>query len=196
MKKELMHRRELLGGACGIGACSCIGVLLGANKTQAAQTNPEPAVNELKMQNDKLKWWAEHTKKQLALLWQLLENHLDEGTRNTIIEQLGRNCAKSLGWPARFRGNPEGFFEFMKQQQGEKIVYDKERGVIMVETPQRDCVCGMVNSKITPSYFCRCSVGWQKEMYETILGKSVDCEVVESVLRGSKRCVFKNTIKG
>jgi predicted hydrocarbon binding protein len=189
-----MNRRQLLGNACGIGVCSCLGALLPANETQAAEANPEIDVNKLREQNDQLNWWAGHTKKQLAKLWQLLEPHLDENTRNNILEQLGRNCAKSVGWPQQFKGNPEGFFELMNKNLGEKITYDKERGIISVETPQRDCVCGMVNSKITPPYFCRCSVGWQKEMYETILGKHVECEIVESVLRGSKRCVFKNIV--
>ena len=30
-----------------------------------------------------------------------------------------------------------------------------------------------------------------KQTYETILGRKVDVELTESVLRGSKRCVFK-----
>jgi predicted hydrocarbon binding protein len=189
-----MNRRQLLNGACGIGACSCLGALLPVNEIQAAEVNTEIDAAQLKKQNDKLNWWADHTKKQLAKLWELLEPHLDEKTRNDIIEQLGRNCAKSIGWPQQFKGNPDGFFAFMDKRLGEKITYDKDKGIISVVTPERDCVCGMVNSKITPSYFCQCSMGWQKEMYETILGKKVECEVVESVLRGSKRCVFKNTI--
>jgi predicted hydrocarbon binding protein len=32
---------------------------------------------------------------------------------------------------------------------------------------------------------------WQKYTYETILGKKVDVALKESVLRGSKRCVFR-----
>jgi predicted hydrocarbon binding protein len=191
----MMDRRELLSGACGMGMCSCFGALLPSNAAQAAEASTEINAAQLKQQNDKMNWWADHTKKQIAKLWELLDQHIDEKTRNDIIEQLGRNCAKSGGWPQQYKGNPEGFFKMMKERMGEEITYDKERGIIDVVTPERDCVCGMVNSKITPAYFCNCSKGWQKEMYEGILGKNVECEVVESVLKGSKRCVFKNTIK-
>lgn len=190
-----MDRRELLHGACGMGMCSCLGALLPGNIGQAAEATTPIDIEELKKQNDKMNWWADHTKKQLAKLWELLDQHLDPKTRDEIIEQLGRNCAKSLGWPQQYKDKPEDFFKMMKERMGEEITYDKEQGVISVVTPERDCVCGMVNSKITPAYFCNCSKGWQKEMYESILGKSVECEVVESVLKGGKRCVFKNTIK-
>ena len=165
------------------------------NKAQGAETNTQPEADELKKQNNKLNWWSDHTKKQLAKLWELLDQHIDEKTRDDIIEQLGRNCARSLGWPEKFKGDPDGFFKFMKERYGEEAVYDKEQGIITVATPERDCVCGMVNSKITPAYFCNCSKGWQKEMYESLFGKSVKCELVESVLQGSKRCVFKNTLR-
>ena len=41
--------------------------------------------------------------------------------------------------------------------------------------------------KAGPAYFCDCSVGWQKEIYESVLGKTVDVVLKESVLRGGKR---------
>ena len=96
---------------------------------------------------------------------------------------------------AKYKNNPEGFFEHMEQSQSEKFEYDKANGIITITTPERDCVCGMVNSKITPAYFCQCSIGWQKQTYETILGKAIDVELKESVLRGSKRCVFEVRIR-
>lgn len=43
----------------------------------------------------------------------------------------------------------------------------------------------------TPKVVCNCSLGWQKRTWETVLGKKVDVELVESVLRGGKRCVFR-----
>jgi predicted hydrocarbon binding protein len=79
----------------------------------------------------------------------------------------------------------------MQDSQNETFEYDRDNGIITVTTPQRDCVCAMVDSKKTPPYFCQCSAGWQKETYETILDKKVDVELKESVLRGSKRCVFE-----
>ncbi len=192
-----MNRRELLSQVCCFGACSCAASVLLTEECSGAQNNASESkeVQELQSKLWKLQWWQDHTKRQFAKLWELLEPHLDEKERLAIIEQLGRNCASSLGWDKEYKGNPEGFFEHMGRLQGETFEYDKANGIITVTTPERDCVCGLVNSKFTPAYFCHCSVGWQKHMYENILGKEVDVEVKESVLKGAKRCAFEIRVR-
>lgn len=193
-----MKRRELLSRACGMGMCSCVASVFFDDPSNAAQENNVDSEELKKVQKElsRKQWWLDHTKKQIAKLWELLEPHLDEKQRLEIIEQLGRNCAKSIGWAEKFKGNPEGFFKRMEQSQAEKFEYDKAKGIIKITTPERDCVCGLVNSKITPAYFCQCSIGWQKYTYETILGKVIDAELKESVLNGSNRCVFEIRIRG
>lgn len=192
-----MKRRELLSRACGMGMCSCVASVFFDDPGSAAQENDADNEELQKVQKElsRKQWWLNHTSKQIAKLWELLEPQLDEKQRLEIIEQLGRNCAKTIGWAEQYKGNPEGFFKQMERSQGEKIEYDKAKGIIKITTPERDCVCGMVNSKITPAYFCQCSIGWQKYTYETILGKVIDAELKESVLRGSKRCVFEIRIR-
>jgi predicted hydrocarbon binding protein len=181
-----MDRRQLIIETCGMGLCACAGSALLGQACDAAE-GTEDAGREL----GRLRWWQDHTKSQIAKLWELLEPHLDEKTRQEVIEQLGRNCAKRLGWAKRFKGDLEGFFRHMKESAGEDLAMDEATGIITVTSSERDCVCGLVSSKITPPYFCHCSVGWQKETYETILGKKVDVQIVESVLHGGKRCVFR-----
>lgn len=192
-----MKRRELLSRACGMGMCSCAAAVIIDDSCKASQDKKGENQELQKVQKElfRKQWWLDHTKRQIARLWKLLEPHLDDKQRLEIIEQLGRNCAKSLGWGEKYKGNPEAFFKHMEQSQGEKFEYDKTNGIIKITTPERDCVCGMVNSKITPAYFCQCSIGWQKQMYETILDRAIDVELKESVLRGSKRCVFEVRIR-
>jgi hypothetical protein len=192
-----MKRRELLSRACGIGMCSCVASVFFDDSSSAAQENSTDSEELQKVQKElfRKQWWLDHTKKQIAKLWELLEPHLDEKQRLEIIEQLGRNCAKTIGWAEQYKGNPEGFFKRMEQSQGEKFEYDKANGIIKITTPERDCVCRLVNSKFTPAYFCQCSIGWQKQMYETILDRVIEVELKESVLRGSKRCVFEVRIR-
>ncbi|HBF35649.1 TPA: hypothetical protein DDW35_13890 [Candidatus Sumerlaeota bacterium] len=193
-----MDRRDLLKQACGMGMCACAGALMSpvCNALAAETVSPTPSpiptsVDEAKRNE----WWLKHSQKQTAELWKMLGTKLDEKTQVEILEQLGRNCAKNLNWAKKYKNNPDAFFKYMKEHSGEQIDYDKEKGVITVVTKERDCDCRLVNSKITPSIFCACSQGWQKQTYEDILGKLVDVEVKESVLRGSKRCVFIVTIK-
>ena len=192
-----MKRRELLSRACGMGMCSCAGPLILDESCSAAQENNTDSEELQKLQKElsRKQWWLNHAAKQLAKLWVLLEPELDDTKRREILEQLGRNCAKSIGWSQKFIGNPEGFFNYVNQKNGETFTYDKENGIITVVTRERDCDCQLVDTKITPAYFCHCSMGWQKQMYETIFGKAVDTELKESVLGGSKRCVFEVRIR-
>ena len=139
-------------------------------------------------------WWLEHSKRQNGMLWEQIGTHLGDAEQAIILEQLGRNCAGNLGWAEKYKGNPEGFFEFMYQHSGEVIVYDKEAGIITVTTKERECDCKLVDMKNIAPIYCNCSMGWQKYTYETILNKKVDVEVKESALRSSKRCVFVVTV--
>jgi predicted hydrocarbon binding protein len=107
------------------------------------------------------------------------------------MRQLGRNCAKSLGWAEKYRGDPKGFFEHMHRTQGETLSMDGEQRIIAVVTPERPCVCPLVADRKVPAYYCDCSLGWQMETYETILGRPVEVTLKESALRGSTRCVFE-----
>lgn len=174
-----MDRKNFFKSACGLGVCSCIGLgLLTANKSNAAETQ----------ENDPN---GRFVKNRFAKLIGILDSTLDEETRNKIIEDLGRECAKDGSISARFVNNPEGFFDEIHTRWGENFTYDKEKGFIRIETPERDCVCPFVDSKIISKSICQCSVGWQTQTYNTIFGKEVEAKCVESVVRGSKKCVFE-----
>ncbi len=172
--------------------CAC------ANSTCACGCSAQSAIPLVSPMVDapasKLKWWLEHSQRQTAKLWELLDEHLDEGTQSAILEQLGRNCALSFGAAQRYVGDPEGFFNLMAEHSGETIRYDREAGIITVVTRERDCDCLLVNSGHISPVYCNCSLGWQKQAYEIILGKKVDVKILESVVRGSRRCVFHITV--
>jgi predicted hydrocarbon binding protein len=196
----VMERRKFLTHTCGLGACACSALLLlseqeaiaaGENEGKNTQEKLEKGLHE---ELGRLRWWSKHAQNQIAKLMELLQTHLDEKTRIGIMEQMGRNCAKSIGWAEKYRGNVEGFFQYMNNHNGETFTYDKEKGVITIVTRVRDCDCRLVDSKKTPPYYCYCSAGWQKYTYETILGKSVDVKIKESVLFGQPRCVFEVTV--
>jgi predicted hydrocarbon binding protein len=152
----------------------------------AAEAAADAQSAEIQRLNNRLS----QARSQFAKMLEMLESTLDEKRRKEILEQLGRNCARRNGLPAKYKGNPDGFIELMRGY-GETIRYDRERGAVSVASSERDCVCGLVDKKITPGYFCDCSVGWQKEIYESLLGKPVNVVLKESVLRGGKRCVFE-----
>ena len=58
------------------------------------------------------------------------------------------------------------------------------------------CLCPMAESKpagLSPTY-CHCSVGYVKEIFELQFNRKVDVELIDSVLKGGKRCQFKITV--
>ncbi|MCE5342922.1 MAG: hypothetical protein LLF96_04940 [Eubacteriales bacterium] len=177
---------------CNNHTCSCAGV---SPTDDGCTSSVEPKAEVGALQPAwRLQWWLEHSQKQTAKLWEMLGDHLDEATQSAMLEQLGRNCAMNFGKAQQYVGNPEGFFQFMHEHSGETIRYDREAGTITVITAERDCDCRLVNSRHIAPIYCNCSLGWQKQTYETILGRKVDVKIVESVIRGSKRCVFHITL--
>jgi hypothetical protein len=64
-------------------------------------------------------------------------------------------------------------------------------------SPAGICLCPTVEAQnaktMSPSY-CWCSVGYVKEMHERIFGRSLNVELVRSVLRGDLRCQFRMTL--
>jgi predicted hydrocarbon binding protein len=173
-----MDRKKFFKNACGLGICSCLGSGLLSNSNLHAAENQEAD------------WKESFVKHRFAKLIGILDSTLDENTRNNIIENLGRECSKN-SLAMKYVNDPEGFFKEIHDRWGENIAYDKEKGIVRIETPERDCVCPLVDSKVISKSICQCSVGWQAQTYNTILGKDVEAKCVESVIRGSKRCVFE-----
>jgi predicted hydrocarbon binding protein len=173
-----MERKTFLKTACGLGICSCIGAgfLSGTNLTAAENKDDD--------------WKESFIKYRYAKLIGILDLTLDEKLKNQIIENLGKECSKN-SLAMNYKNNIDGYFKEIHNRWGENASYDKEKGTIRIETPERDCVCPLIDSKTISKSVCQCSVGWQKQTYNTVLGKEVEARCVESVIRGSKRCVFE-----
>lgn len=185
-----MDKREFLKSVCKYGMCSCAATVLGPGLINAAPDDDEEC-KKAKEMNWRLEWRLNHAKNQFGTFLTKIDSEVPEKVKENILEDMGRNCAKSLNWAQKYVGNPEGFFEHMLKHSGEQISFDESKKKITVITKERDCDCPIVSSSKTPGYYCHCSVGWQKETYEVILGKKVDVTIKESVLRGSKKCVFE-----
>jgi predicted hydrocarbon binding protein len=184
-----MDKRAFIRSACRLGACACAGSLGSAGVAVAGDDNNELAA--LRDKNRRLDWRLNLARRQLGTLLTEIEPIVDSEARRRIMRQLGRNCAKSLGWAEKHKGDPKAFFQHMRQTMGEILTMDEERRIISVVTPERPCVCPLIADNKAPAYYCDCSLGWQMETYETILGRPVEVILKESALRGSTRCVFE-----
>lgn len=177
-----MDRKEFLKSACGAGLCGCAFAWLGGPAAAAAA---EPSAEEQKLA---------FARYQLAKMVGFLDAEAPPAACARILETTGRECAKLGSLPAGFRGDPEGYFAAATRAFGTEFTWDKPRGVVTVAVAAGDCGCPLVDPRRTPAVWCNCSLGYQKEAFETVFGRPVQAQLKESKLGGSARCVFEVTL--
>lgn len=179
-----MNRKHFLKNCAG-GLCSC---------TFLGFLSPLPLMADDPEQKED--WRFPFIKKRYAKLYEILSEKMsDEDLTETFI-QLGAYCASTYELIEKYQGNIDGFINEFESRTGENIEYDRKNSLITVIGPERGkCYCPLVDQKFISKKICDCSLGWQQYTYETLLGKEVEAELIESVLPGSKRCVFQIHIK-
>ena len=181
-----MTRSEFLK-SCTLGACSCSLVALSATETAVAESG-NSEVDTLKAQRDAIRI-------RYAKLLGILDEEIDQPTRKRIFERLGRVCAdqfRAITYD-KYKNDIRGFLAAIQAPGGwvEKAEYNEKTGTIRIFDRSKSCTCPLVEKGLTPSDQCECTLGWQKQTYSAILGKPVEAELEESILRGSTRCVFR-----
>jgi predicted hydrocarbon binding protein len=137
-------------------------------------------------------WGFPFIKKRYAKLYKILLEKMSEEDLTETFMQLGSYCASNFKLIKNYQGDIDGFINEFENQSGEKIEYDREKGLIKVIGSERgECFCPLVDRKIISKKICDCALGWQQYTYETLLGKKVEVELLESILNGSTRCVFQ-----
>lgn len=177
-----MDRKEFLKSACGAGLCGCAFTWLGASSPARAA---EPSADEQRLA---------FVRYQVAKMVGFLSTESPDGACAAVLEKTGRECAKLGSLVAAFKGNPEGYFAAATKAWGTEFAWEKERGVVTVTVAPGDCGCPLVDPRRTPAVWCNCSVGYQKEAFESVFGRMVEAKLKESKLGGSARCVFEITV--
>jgi hypothetical protein len=134
-------------------------------------------------------------KEWTGFLLNVLDNHLDAETKVTIL----RACASFHYRDARmeeivvqYRGNLSGFIQFLTEQWQWLVTYDPIQQTIRADENKSDCVYPLVQqgSQEISDTLCHCSAGFAMRMFSSVIEKSVEATVVQSVLRGDKSCVY------
>jgi hypothetical protein len=121
---------------------------------------------------------------------------MSEPQRKALLEARGRSCAQ--GGAARraepFKGKLDEFIADLQKHMGPDAAR-REGDVVKVTYPR--CFCPLVADMQEPlsASYCFCSAGWLKEVYETVTGKAVAVEILETVKRGGQQCRFNVVIK-
>ncbi len=179
--KRLDFLKTCAGGLC---ACAMIGAPAGAEtSTAAAPAAPAPPKPE--------DWRFQFIKRRYAKLLENLQGRVGDQALDEILQQQGRYCASTADLIQKHKGDIDGFIKAITTEWKQEIAYDREKGVITATGPEvKECFCPLIDGRYTPKSACDCSLGWTQYTYETVLGRKVQVELKESVLRGGKRCVF------
>ena len=174
-----MDRKDFLKSACTLGACGCVmGVVRGPGLLAAEEKPPE---------DRRLAF----SKYQVANLVGFMAGDAKAESFAEVLEKMGRECAKLGRLQDQFKGDAKGYFAAVKKLWGTDCALDESTGRITVTVAEGECGCPLVDPKRTPAFFCHCSVGYQQEAFEAVLGRPVKVALRESKLGGSKRCVFE-----
>jgi hypothetical protein len=184
-----MKRMEFLK-SCASGICSCTALgLLSQESVPAQSGQANPGADPEK---DELKWKLNAAQIRFAKLLQILNQNLDDPVKQKILQQLGADCAQSYQeLAAKYKGNLKGFLDYISTKWVEKAEYDEKAGIIRITDKAKQCTCPLVKPGVAPKEFCNCTLGWQKAIYSVVLGRPVEAEIEESILRGGVRCVFR-----
>jgi hypothetical protein len=184
-----MNRKDFLKQTCGIGLCACTVASLFASATTPTSATPEAASKPATSPEDRR---LDFARQRYAKLLTVLSARVDESTLHGVLEDVGRFCASNVGPVKAHAGDPDGFLALMKDSWKADVNYDRERGVVSLAFPSTGkCPCALVGTGTTPAVQCQCSLGWQKQAFETVFGRPVKAELKESLLRGGSRCAFE-----
>jgi hypothetical protein len=185
-----MDRKDFLKCSCGFGIGSCLGIGLfmnnkilaaGNQKSESGKETPLVPVDSRQIQN----------------LLSYIESSMDESAVKNIFERLGAEHLTHPGFVNfinETKKNIKGYFDKINSNGDtywEKIEYNSEASTIKIIGKQADrCACAYAQNENPPISLCNhCCIGFQKRMFEMLLGVPVTkVELDESYLLGGKRC--------
>ena len=140
---------------------------------------------------------------QVINLLKFIEENFDESIKEKIFGKLGQECFYSRGldkWINSFNQDFDNFVNWVnsgKSRYWKRLEYDRENStfkVISWKSPV--CVCAYAQCPDPPKSLCNhCCRLFQKEIFETLLGKKVEVTVDSSTLLDGGSCNTTITIK-
>ncbi len=217
MNRKQFIKKMLQAGLCGCGAIMGIGQSLrsdGGRTTSQEQPPVEQGwiktLEKRMIKGSATPAWrrVEKSESWIKDLMDNMDSILDEETKIKLMQECGRACfTRAFGVASEEKPTPEEAGRFLEtlKVQGAKIQQEGDKTVI-VHSWGRDhqnpwglilgdgyCMCPVVETgpeELSPSY-CYCSTGYVKESFSRALGKPVKVELLDSLKKGGKDCIFR-----
>jgi hypothetical protein len=125
----------------------------------------------------------------------VLDREVNDETRRAILEACGRDCigASTLEKARCMKQEAQDLDDLLRRLNGAQIGggHLRREGDAIHATYDR-CYCGSVSKTrepFSPTY-CRCSCGWYRQLFETLLEQPVEVDLLGSIIQGDERCRF------
>lgn len=217
MKNKPINRKEFIQSLGKLGAGTCLCAAAAGMRAAFGQETSKPKAGETPPVSVDQTKPGEKTparaakRMEFADAWlprffDIVDRTIDEPTRKKLMTANGRACFSSHAGPQKKQPALDAVEKFKAwiKEKGKARGYSIEGDVISFEfvssaetgqsSPASICLCPMAEAqtpKTLSSTYCLCSVGYVQEMHERSLGKPVNVELVDSVLRGGPRCKFQ-----
>jgi len=140
---------------------------------------------------------SEFIKSWIRGIYQGLQT-VDDETAKKILSKAGANCAKIYLSVYGRDLSKMTLDEWLKTEvdMGGKV--EKKGEYIVYEFTPSKCECLLVEEGIiplTPKLCSSCFTNWLENQFQTMTGRKVRAELVESLATGADRCVFRIWLK-
>jgi predicted hydrocarbon binding protein len=125
----------------------------------------------------------------------VLDRELDEKTRWAVMEACGRQCigTSTLEKARRLQQEAQGLDDLLCRLNEAHIGGGHLlRKVDGIHAAYDHCYCGSVSKAREPlsDTYCHCSCGWFRQLFETLLDRPVEVELLGSIIQGDEKCRF------
>ncbi|MBN2350069.1 MAG: hypothetical protein JXJ22_14610 [Bacteroidales bacterium] len=176
--KYTIDRKQFLKKSC-MGFCTAAVFLNTSHTAEAKDDN-----TELDAKQQFIFEW-------ISCFLKTVESEVGEETKMKLMDQSSELCfSRFKEQIMKYKGDLPGFLTFLQNDWKIYTEYDEEEGVIKSAYDIEKCPCPLVHDS-TPQQsklLCYCTQGFNRRMYETILGRSVDASIKKSVLWGDNCC--------
>jgi predicted hydrocarbon binding protein len=128
-------------------------------------------------------------------LMERLGAEVGESVARKVMEDCGRQCISHnvLGTARKHWREAEDIDDFLERLNQAHVgggSLKREGGTIYGSYGR--CYCGSVSKagEPTPSIYCQCSCGWYKMLFEMVLERPVEVELLASIAQGADACRF------
>lgn len=217
MRRKQFIKKMFQAGLCGCGAIMGIGQSLrsaGGHSKSLEQTPAEQewikTLEQRMIKGSATPDWrrVEKSESWIKDLMDNVDTMLDEETRIKLMQECGRACfTRAFGVAPEEKPTIEEARRYLEalKAQGAKVRQEGDKTVILYSWGRDHqnpwglilgdgyCMCPVVETgpeELSPTY-CYCSTGYVKESFSRALGKPVKVELLDSLKKGGKNCIFR-----